>query len=150
MQNDIINGAEVSADAITICLRTDKNTLSVWSISSDSDIEKAVLAFVSSGDNFDSFDVVCLNLESLERQGLLIEQYPMEIPYKSFKDFHFNITQLTYKSLGIVAKQITDEIKEKKDKRFRKSELKKMMKSAIESNLVNYDMLKESLKELLE
>ena len=57
---DIVNASDISADAITQCMRTTKNSMSVFEIASDTDIDDAFLAISSNGDSLESFDVVIL------------------------------------------------------------------------------------------
>jgi len=47
LRADIVNSAEIPADAITNCLRTQQNNLSVWRIKSEDEIENAVIAISS-------------------------------------------------------------------------------------------------------
>src|SRR5680860_1384079 len=58
MQNDILNGEEVSADAITNCTRTNKNKLSLWFIQDESNLDDAVLALTSQAQHLETIDTV--------------------------------------------------------------------------------------------
>jgi len=64
-QTDIENGDDVSADAITNCMKTKQNTLSVWEIESPDELDNAVLAIVSQHQHLETIDVVKLDSVSL-------------------------------------------------------------------------------------
>ena len=145
MQNDIINGEDISADAITNCMKTTRNTLSTWKISNESEIEDAVLAIVSGHHHLDSIDVICLNSKALKMHGLTLEDTPGATPLESFSERHVDIINLSYTSLGAVANQIVENIKDGKVKRYTKGMQKKILKIAIESGRLKRDKLHPSL-----
>ena len=47
LQTDIAHGDDISADAITNCMKTTSNRLSVWEVESEARIEEAALAIAS-------------------------------------------------------------------------------------------------------
>ena len=58
IQNDAVPD-DVPADAITGgCVRTQRNTLSVWEVPDENKIDEAVLAIVSAGHHLETIDVV--------------------------------------------------------------------------------------------
>ena len=62
-QNNICEGESPSGDAITIDLRTKNNTLSIWEINSEDEIEDAVLALTVAGDTLNTIDIVIFNAD---------------------------------------------------------------------------------------
>ncbi len=141
LQNNILEGEDISADAITNCTRTTKNTLSTWSIPSEDDLQNAVLAIVSGHQHLDSIDIVCLTQESLADEGIIIEETNGSIPIDSLKDTHRDLSNITYLSLGIIANKIKAEIIDGKVIRFTKGKLKKILNDAISAGLLPLDQL---------
>jgi len=149
MQNDIVGGEDVSADAITNCMKTKGNTLSTWEISEESDISDAVLAIVSVHQHLDTIDIVCLKRSSLESQGLKLQSTPGNTPVKDLINQHVDISDLTYRSLGTVAEQIVQEIKCEKVVRYTKGMIKRLLNGAIDLGRVQKDDLHEYLRNKL-
>ncbi len=148
LQNDIISGEEVSADAITICTRTSKNTLSTWLISDVTQINNAVLAIVTGQHHLDTIDVVCLHQEELQDNGLALEETKGTTPIEHLSDSHRDIVNITYSSLGIIAQNIISAFKDGKVIRYTQGMLKKLLRDAISSgeltkNLLSPDIAKK-------
>ena len=79
MQNNVLNGASPSADAVTGSLRTQNNTLSVWQIETSDELEDAVTAFVCQGQHLDTVDVVIF-----EESALSIRRWPFSREIKGY------------------------------------------------------------------
>lgn len=146
MQNDILAGEDVSADAITNCMKTTGNTLSTWLIRAWDEIPEAVLAIVSSHQHLDSIDIVCLERSLLERQGMDLRSTPGATPVKDLIDHHIDISNLAYRSLGTVANHIVNEIKQERTVRYTKGMIKKILNSAINDGRITKSDLHESVR----
>lgn len=149
MQNDIISSEDISADAITNCMKTTLNTLSTWEVSEEDYIPDAVLAIVSSYEHLDMVDVVCLKRNSLESSGLKLESTEGQTPVRDLVNNHIDICGLTYQSLGIVAKQIVEEIRADNVIRYTKAGIRKLINSAINQGQFQKEDLAESLRNKL-
>lgn len=149
MQNDIICGEEVSADAITNCIKTKDNKLSTWKISKESEINNAILAIVSSHQHLDTIDVVYLKKSFLEHKGFMFQSTKGATPIVDLKDLHVDISGLTYSSLGTIAEQIVQVIKEDKVLRYTKGMIRKLINEAIDLGRLKKDDLNDSLKKKL-
>ena len=145
-QIDIKNDDDVSADAITNCLKTTKNTLSVWSIENEVDIEKAILAIASNLDYIETIDVVILNDEKLQEYGIKIITSMGNTPIDSLKEIHRDLSELTFSKLGHIKDHIVERIRNDKIKRFTKGSLRKILKKAIEKGFLELDDLNESVR----
>lgn len=150
LQINILEEDDVTADAITNCLKTTKNTLSVWEIENEYDINDAVLAIVSNQDHIETIDVVILSDIELSNQGITIIASSGNTPIESLRDIHRDLTQLTYSKLGVIKDHIVERIRNDKLKRYTKGQLKKILKNAIEQGLLELDDLKDSLRKKLE
>lgn len=141
LQKDILNGEVVSADAITNCMKTSKNTLSTWSVENEDQINDAVLAIVSVHQHLDTIDVVLLNQDNLAEIGIAFKQTPGATPVPTLVESHVDIVELSYQSLGKVADCIITCFKEEKVKRFTRGELKKILLKAIEADKLSIDAI---------
>ncbi len=111
-QNKIAEGEPPSADAITGCIRTSQNSLSVWHISDMEQLEDAVLAIASGLQKPDTLNFLVLDSSFLEESGLRIgDLKSVRTPYDAFKENHRDIIELDYCSLGTMANIIIDHVK---------------------------------------
>jgi len=113
LQNNITADEDVSADAITICLRTSQNKLSVWKVSTETDIKEGILAIVSSGDHLEAIDIVTIDCQRIASKGINVTQNLEQslTRVEDLKNTHYEITDLTYPKLGIIANCIVDSFK---------------------------------------
>lgn len=145
LQNDIVNGADISADAITNCMKTTKNTLSTWRVDNEEQLEIAVLAIVSGHQQIDTIDVVWVDQIQMEQEGIAFERTPGITPITSLVDSHVDVVNLTYASLGKFAYCIVNCFLEKKIKRYTRGMLKNMLREAINSGKINEESLAPSI-----
>ena len=107
--------SSLRADAVAD-IRTFKDSLSVWEIESDSAdaIDEAILALVTSSkqENFDKIDVVVFSEDDVLSNGLSLEKDDEredgDTAVSDLRNTHQNIVGLTYESLSIVLKIISD------------------------------------------
>jgi hypothetical protein len=149
MQNDILSGEDVSADAITTCMKTFQNALSTWRVSREEEVEDAVLAMVAGQERLETMDVVFIDRSSLEDKGINLKSTPGITPLKELINKHIDICDLTYRLLGVVAENIVRSIKDEKIKRYTKKDLKKILTEAIEAGRLHKNDLNEYLQSKL-
>lgn len=135
-----------TADAITGCLRSTKNTLSVWHIKSATELEEAVLAIASGQDRLETIDVVILDEDYFEKCNILIEATEGNTPVPDLKDTHLDLCSLDFWSIGMVAEHIAESIRQNKFKRFREAELSNIIIKAINANRLKLTDLKEGIQ----
>lgn len=145
-QIDVTQDSDVSADAITNCLRTSKNTLSVWHIENEGDLENAILAIVSGQEHLETIDIVILEQHSLEKYNINIVASPGDTPISKLVGAHRDLTDLTYSKMGIIKDCIIERIKNDKMKRYTAASLKKILKDAIEKGLIKQEDLNLSIR----
>ncbi len=145
-QVDLWSTYDVSADAITNCLKTSKNTLSVWKIETENDLDQAVLALVSNQDNLDTIDVVILDESSLVDYNVRIISSPGNTPIESLTEAHRDLSELSYTTLGIVKDHIVSRIRNNYIKRYTVGNLKKLLKNSIEQGLLKKEDLQEGVQ----
>ncbi len=143
-QRDILNGEQPSADAITHCLKTKENTLSFWSIVDENQREEGVLAIVAQFDHLDTTDVLLIDRSLVEQ--LCIDKSRGKTPYTDFIDKHFDVKNLDYSSLGVLAEAIVEGIRKAWHKRFRESELVEILTSGVQAGKVQWSELKPDVQ----
>lgn len=141
-----INVFDICSDAITSCLRSSKNTLSVWKITTEQDLDEAVLALASNFQRLESIDVVLLDGQDLVKASVSIEQTKGITPVKDLEKTHFDLSELNYYKIGLVAEHIAQRIYFKKIKRYTITDLKNILKEAINNNRLSMDDLNESVR----
>jgi hypothetical protein len=101
---------DLSSDIITGCLRTKENTLSLWELSEETEVEidKAILALSSNRDSVQRLDYIIVPDEYLVKYSLKVKNSPGRSPYKDFNDRHFDIINVNYYLLGQVSSMILD------------------------------------------
>ena len=140
---------DLSADAITSCLRTSSNTLSLWHVKDVNSINDAILALVSGFDRIDTIDVVLLEKDYLNT-NFNIKQTDGKTIVSDLINTHYDICNLTYEKIGNVATYIQDQILSNNIKRYRISEIVTILNEAINSGRLKNDELKEKVRTTLE
>ena len=110
LQNDILGGEPISADAVTNCLNTKRNCLSLWRIAERSEIDEAVLAQATMFEHLDSIDVVILDEESLRERGVPIKDAPGDTKVAELEDWHVHAADLNIDTLSELAKSIAESL----------------------------------------
>lgn len=146
LQTKILDGEDPSADAITNCIKTKNNTLSVWTIAAEADLDQAVLAIVAAGENLDSIDVVIFSEQRIDELGISHTQTDGFTPVTSLVKTHIDLENLNYTSLGQVANCVTEAFRTNKVKRYTKAMLKNVLENAINSGILQLNSLNDSLK----
>lgn len=94
---------EVAADAITNCMETRLNTLSVWEINDMDELEDAVVAIASNSDSAEKMHFIWIEEKTLHDNGILLEQKDGITGLANFSQRHFDMEKLDYGKLGILA-----------------------------------------------
>jgi hypothetical protein len=123
-----------SADAITNCLRTKQNELSVWHINDKTKLEEAVLAIISGSkqEHLETIDVVMLDDDHLSKCKILTKETDGDTIVKDLKNTHIDIHSLNVSSITMIAEHIIENIKKENCQRFTEPKLKKLLKDAID------------------
>ena len=145
-QRKIFEGEPPSADAITFDMKTKDNALSAWEINSSGELNEAILAIVSAGTNLDRIDVVIIEHELLDAEGLNVVESRGKTPYENFAQRHRDIIKLDYDSLGKVAQAIIGSLKMNDSIRFTLSKLKEILKEGIKTEKIKLYDLDESIR----
>lgn len=143
-----VEGNDVSADAITNCLKTFGNDLSVWKISSEKELEKAILALITGKNQTKicKLHYVVIEEELLRDVGLELKETDGDTAALELVKNHRDICNLTYVKLGVVKELIVKAIKEEKTDCYTRSKLLSILKEAIKKGEVKKENLRAPLK----
>lgn len=148
IQNDTVPD-NVPADAITSCMRTQHNTLSVWEVPDENKIDEAVLAIVSAGHHLETIDIVQMDREHLEENKIDCVQTEGHTPVEDLVNTHIDLSNLAYTELGIIAYHIADKLRQGKVERYTKGRLKGILNDAIQKKRLETTDLEETISEKL-
>jgi hypothetical protein len=144
---NIIPYENVPADAITNCLKTTDNALSVWRIESEEELNDAILALITGKkqETFSKIDYVLIDENKLIDQGLLLVDSDGDTVVDDLVKKHRNISDLSYKKLGIIKDLILDCINNDKCHLFSRQQIKILVMNAIESGKLQKEKLNDKL-----
>lgn len=145
------DATDSSADAITNCLKTTNNDLSVWKIETVEQLDDAILAMITGGQQvkLSTLHYVLINEELLIEKGLNIAETEGDTTVQDLKKNHRDITNLTYNRLGIVKSLILNSLAEDKNQEMfiTKSKLKVFLKKSMEDGKLKKSDLNKELIE---
>jgi len=146
LQNDILRGDPVSADAITNCLKTKDNRLSLWRIPDRSRIDDAVLAQTTMFGCLDSIDVVILDEKTLGERGISIENVRGDTKVAELAEWHVHVTDLNVDTLAELAQSIVESLQTEREERYEKGRLARLLASAVSQDRLSLDELREDVR----
>lgn len=148
-QRQILNGEQPSADAITNCMKTTNNRLSLWSISGINEVNEAVLAIGSQFKDLDSIDILTIDLSLITDKGISTEKCAGLTPYKNFEERHLDVVDLDYVSLGQMAEVIIESIRQGRWKRVLRKDLKAIISKGVDEGKIQWSDLKEKVQKII-
>lgn len=140
----------LSADAITGCLRTSDNTLSVWQFSNDEEARRSLLALGASLSKIETINYVTLNSEELEGDDLVIKSSLGQTAAVESNSLHQDIINLDHSSLERVAIHVRKKVQFDEFETLSKGELKKLLCDGIASGALDVSRLDKKLLAELE
>jgi hypothetical protein len=154
--------ADIQADAITVCLRTQGNELSVWQCDTARlDVSEVVLALTlaDSKSRIDKMHIILLDKNHIESDGIDLKFTSGNTLIEDLKSRHRDLFNLTMTKLCILAKRIATQIEnydgqERADisclHSFTRMEVTNIIRTAINAGRVNKDQLPESVQKDIE
>ncbi|MBM0283432.1 hypothetical protein [Pseudomonas chlororaphis] len=146
-KNSLAVGPEyISADAVTGCLRTSENTLSVWKNESEVEYDQSVLALLASLTSMETIDIVRLGVEELEQKNLELAETEGDTRAKGLENLHRDIINLDHAALKSVAEIVKAKVAENKSIRFRKPDIKVILNKAVAEGVIDIDLLPDKVR----
>lgn len=139
----------VSADAITNCLKTKSNKLSLWRVEVEEYSIDDIIPLIIGFDKPNTCDVVYIPAELIEETDLVLEQSISDAntPLESLKERHYNIIVNDYAGLGTFSKVVLKSLKN--HKRYGEKDIKNKLQSLLESHTIEPDMISQKLYQKL-
>ena len=133
-----IGNHDVSADAITSCLKTYQNDLSVWRISSKDELNDAILALItgSKQTKLSTLHYVIIDEDLVFDNGLSLKKTDGDTVASNLVKNHRDIEQLTYSKLGVVKDLVLKCINSDNASFMTKKNLKDLLRKAINNGKV--------------
>lgn len=140
----------LSADAITGCLRTQGNTLSVWSSNDEDEIKKSLLALGASLTSIEKIDYVTLDARQLEDDALQLVNTDGRTAAFGSNFLHRDIVELDHAALAKVAEHVKRKVRDDEFSTLTKGELKSMLLDGLKTGALDETMLDKKLRQELE
>ena len=139
---------EIPADAVTVDLRTQENSLSFWRCPTDSDgdVEEVALAIAAAGERVDRLDIVWLADEELQNDGHVLKNTEGRTPLTDMAAMHVDVSRLDYVRLGKVARQVDAALERDRHRRLTKARVRSLIKEAVEQGRIDSSTLHEKLR----
>lgn len=145
--DDIMHGFDVDkleAKTITKEFRNNDNTLSLWAVENEDD---AVLAMITSASKIEDMWTLKISDFIIENSNLEVKNEATHPNVKGIGQLHYNIKNLTYKSLADVSNVIIEALKNEENLReYTKNDIQEILDDAVEQGRVNPSLLKFKYK----
>lgn len=135
----------VSSDAITNCIKTTENKLSLWRVEQKSDTIDDIIPLIVGFEKPATCDVIYISEDDLEKEGLNIKQSKEDanVPIERLKEYHYNAYVNDYEGLGKFAKVVLKSLDS--HKRFKGKEVKEKLQSMLKNHEIEENMISQKL-----
>jgi hypothetical protein len=139
----------VKADAITNCIKTSDNKLSLWRVDDKKDSIDDIVPLIIGFERPDTCDVVYISEEVFSEEQITLEQSSDDAntPIEELKQYHYNAIVKDYEGLGKFAKVVLKSLDNQK--RFKGREVKTKLKDMLNNHEIEREMISEKLYEKL-
>ncbi len=139
---------EIAADAVTVDLKTQENSLSFWRCETEirEDLDLAVLAIAATRDRIEKIEIVWLTENDLRKDSLTLKKTEGRTPISELEGLHVDVCLLDYVRLGKIANRIATALENCRWRRIPKGRVKMILVEAVEQNRVELADLKESIR----
>ena len=139
---------EIPADAVTVDLKTQENSLSFWQCPTDtaSDVNEAALAIAAGRERVDRLDIVWLADEELQADGQTLRNIEGRTPVTDMAAMHVDVSRLDYVRLGRVACRVVTAIEADRYRRLTRARVKRLIVAAVGQGRIGRDTLHDRLR----
>lgn len=137
----------VKADAITNCIKTTGNKLSLWKIEEKTNSIDDIIPLIVGFERPDTCDIIYISEETLFEEGISLEQSENDanVPLEKMKKYHYNAVVGDYEGLGKFAKVVLKSLNN--HKRFKGKEVKEKLREMLGHHEIEKEMISEKLYE---
>lgn len=144
------HGAEVTergapADAVTACMRTGQNRLSLWRFKDpDHDLGEIALAMAANAERAETLDLVWVRLDTLS--SYVQEETAGKTAVADLRDRHIDVCHLDGRTLVAIADHFFVAVQKNEIRRFREKEVIELLKKALREGRIVPADLSEKLR----
>ena len=131
----------IPADPVTD-FRTKDNSISVWCVLDESQVEQLVAALAANRDRVDVFEYALFDEHLLKRVNVKVKEVPGCLPCGTVNPWHRDIVQLTGSKIFALAKAIYPVLQ---TRRVYGAEVRQLIKREIQSGAIDPSKLRESM-----
>lgn len=137
----------VKADAITNCIKTTGNKLSLWKVEEKNDTIEDIIPLIIGFDRPDTCDIIYISEQMFCEEGISLEQSSEDAntPIEDLKQYHYNAVIKDYEGLGKFAKVVLKSLNN--HKRFKGKEVKSKLKDMLDKHEIEKEMISDKLYE---
>lgn len=139
----------VNADALTNCLKTTGDTLSVWHAKDAADLVYAKIAMLGTLSRLEKIDFVVLQEDDLIAEKIRLENTPGITIATSLVNRHRDLSHLSVLEMSRVALLVQQILVDEKSERLGKAALKELLIRAVNEGLINPSDLNEDMRKAL-
>jgi hypothetical protein len=149
--SDVHSLEALPADALTADLRTTNNTLSLWEIDSEDELNDAVLALAISkkATKIEKMDLVLIPKETILTKQLSIRASPGDTFAEGLSETHREVVDLKYPSLGLFAQIIIDVLSKNVHTTISRIEVENIVKDACNDQTIDISCLPEDMQKAI-
>lgn len=138
---------KVAADAVTNCIKTTDNKLSLWKVEEKRDSIEDIVPLIVGFERPDTCDIIYISDEIFSEEGIFLEQSPEDAntPIAGLREFHYNAIVRDYEGLGKFAKIVLRSLGN--HKRFKGREVKAKLKEMLQNHEIEKGMISDKLYE---
>ena len=139
---------EIPADAITIDLKTQGNTLSFWRspTSTSGDLDEVALAIAANRERAERLQIVFIYLDEIQTDEQVLRDVAGQTPVTDLKPLHVDVCRLDYVRLGKVARRVADALHANRSCTYTKRTVTKLVARAVEQGRLELGDLKCKLR----
>ena len=138
---------KVAADAVTNCIKTTGNKLSLWRVEEKRDSIDDIIPLIVGFERPDTCDIIYISDEVFLQEGIVIEQSSEDAntPIEELKQYHYNAIVEDYEGLGKFAKIVLRSLDN--HKRFKGKEVKTKLREMLDRQEIDREMISDKLYE---
>lgn len=138
---------KVAADAVTNCIKTTGNKLSLWRVEEKRDSIDDIIPLIVGFERPDTCDIIYISDEVFLQEGIVIEQSSEDAntPIEELKQYHYNAIVEDFEGLGKFARIVLRSLDN--HKRFKGKEVKTKLREMLDRQEIDREMISDKLYE---
>ena len=148
-----VKNDDIPADAVTICLKTTNNKLSLWEcVTENNSIEEVVLALTTGTKvtHIEKMHIIALPQDAIKNAQLVLDKSEGDTLVDELRDRHVDLIELTLSKLTTIANMMASQIqREIHCHSFTRKQVAKILNSSVEAGKISVEKLNSKIQEQL-